>query len=160
MIPPLAATELVPAARAVATTAHAGVKDKSGHDYIDHPRRVAARVANHGPEYEAAAWLHDVIEDCVNIDAAVLLKAGFPEAVVTAVDFLTKRPGEKHPDAVRRACENPIAKVVKAADVADNGNPERLAEVAAQEPKLRAKYAKAREILDELEAPRFEKVPD
>ena len=47
----------------LATIAHRGQVDKAGKPYIDHPRRVAGRLAG-GPRYTlAAAWLHDVLED-------------------------------------------------------------------------------------------------
>jgi (p)ppGpp synthase/HD superfamily hydrolase len=50
----------------IARRAHAGQVDKAGLDYITHPARVAAGVRLHGGKNEAvaAAWLHDVLEDC------------------------------------------------------------------------------------------------
>ena len=136
---------LVARAEAFAFAAHAGQLDKAGADYIDHPRRVAERVIKegYGAEFVAAAWLHDVVEDHrPRIDFDLLRRAGFPPSVVEAVDALSKRVGpvagekEDHAVAVERACQNPIALVVKAADVADNSDPGRLAKLAELPRKL------------------------
>lgn len=74
--------EQVELARQIATTAHAGQTDKAGRPYIDHPRRVASRLVD--LQEQAAAWLHDVIED-TGVTAVDLLKAGIDDAVVQAV---------------------------------------------------------------------------
>lgn len=137
-------------AAAFARDAHTGQVDKAGRPYIGHPARVAARVAqamdSGHPLYEeaiAAAWLHDVVEDTAvrirEIDAL------FGRDVATLVDALTRRATEE-PAAyyarIRAAGE--VAVGIKAADVADNTNPDRLAvlppEVAAR---LTRKYARA-----------------
>ncbi|MGZ2224894.1 hypothetical protein [Glutamicibacter nicotianae] len=57
---------LVELAKAIAVRAHEGQVDKLGAAYIGHPARVAghARAFGGSPEAIAAAWLHDVIEDC------------------------------------------------------------------------------------------------
>lgn len=53
-----------------ARDAHKGQSRKyTGRPYIVHPMNVAVLVKNHytGPHYDeaiAAAWLHDVVEDC------------------------------------------------------------------------------------------------
>ncbi|HXH79970.1 HD domain-containing protein [Nocardioides sp.] len=151
-------SDLVARAKSIATQAHEGTDDKAGAPYIAHPARVARRVAGHGEEFEAAAWLHDVMEDCEGWTAERLLARGMTPPVVEAVVSLTNRPGEEHEEAVRRACQDPIGMVVKASDVADNGDPERLAKLPdEQRTRLTAKYAHAREVLDELGAPRFDR---
>lgn len=142
-------------AQGLATEWHEGQVDKAGRPYITHPARVAARAALHGPDAEAAAWLHDVVEDC-GVSAADLTANGFPQRIVEAVLALTKRPGEQHEAAVRRACDDPVARIVKAADVADNADSERLVRLdPALRERLGAKYAHARAVLDEHDAPRF-----
>ncbi len=142
-------------ARGLATGWHEGQVDKAGAAYITHPARVAVRAALHGPDAETAAWLHDVVEDC-GVSAADLTSHGFPRRIVKAVLALTKRAGESHEDAVRRACADPVARIVKAADVADNGDPVRLARLDPElRERLAAKYAHARAVLDEHDAPRF-----
>lgn len=100
-----------------AAAAHAGQQDRAGQPYILHPLRVMLRVNS---EHERmAAVLHDVIED-TSVTLAQLSDAGFPPAVLEAVDALTKRPGETRIAAARRAACNPVARVVKLADNAEN----------------------------------------
>jgi (p)ppGpp synthase/HD superfamily hydrolase len=146
---PLNGAELVAAAQAIATIAHRGQTDKLGVDYILHPARVAARLKD--PAEVAAAWLHDVIEDC-DVTREDLLKAGISPEVVDAVVLLTRTPGDKDgpdPDAYYRALrENPIALAVKRADIADNTDPARTALLPEeQRERLRAKYEHALEVL-------------
>ena len=78
-------------AEAVARGAHAGQFDKSGADYITHPARVAERVRRQGgaDEAVAAAWLHDVLEDC-DVSSTDLAAAGIPGTVIAAVQAVTK----------------------------------------------------------------------
>ena len=101
----------------IAARAHAGQVDKAGAPYIFHPLRLMLAVTT--PFERMAAVLHDTVED-TNISLADLRDAGFPAEVLDAVDALTKRAGEKRLDAAHRAAENPIALVVKLADVMDN----------------------------------------
>lgn len=137
---------LVDAADALAADKHRGQVDKAGRPYIEHPRRVAARLSD--AEAQAVALLHDVLED-TDATPNELRRAGMPDRVVEAVLALTKRADdESYDDAVRRAAAHPLARQVKAADVADNADEQRLAlldeDTAAR---LRAKYARARQLL-------------
>lgn len=119
---------LVRVAREVADIAHHGQFDKVGKPYITHPARVASRVerAGHSPEAVAAAWLHDIVEDCpVTFDQ--LRRMGFPESVVAGVDSVTHRPGESRADFIARAMNDPVGRAVKLEDIRDNANPERMA---------------------------------
>ena len=146
---PLDGASLVAAAQAIATIAHRGQTDKLGVDYILHPAGVAARLKD--PSEVAAAWLHDVVEDC-DVTPDDLLKAGIAPEVVGAVVLLTRTPEVENgpdPDAYYRALrENPIALAVKRADIADNTDPNRTALLPAeQRERLRAKYEHALEVL-------------
>lgn len=145
----LTGRDLIVTARAIATAAHDGQTDKAGEDYITHPARVAARVEAAGGDAEAiaAAWLHDVLEDSPTTTDQ-LTRAGIPAAVVTAVDALTRRRGESHEQAVLRAAADPIARLVKRADVADNADPTRLARLDhPTRERLTRKYAHAAALL-------------
>lgn len=134
---------------ALATRAHAGQLDKSGKPYIGHPLRVMAGVADAGEHTRMAAVLHDVVEDTA-VTADDLRAAGVPPAVVDAVIALSKRPGEEQVDYLARVAANPIALVVKYADIADNSSPQRLAGLdQATRTRLRAKYAEALRLLPE-----------
>lgn len=137
-------------ARHAAHYYHEGQVDKIGEPYIGHPARVAAacRAEGCGPEVQAAAWLHDVIED-TDLPLSAL-RLAVPPSVHDAVDALTKRDGEKFADYYERVKANPIAVVVKWHDVADNADPRRLAKVAPDtRNRLRAKYQHALALLSE-----------
>lgn len=138
--------ELVAVAEALARRAHRSQVDKAGEPYIEHPRRVAAGVKD-DPVVQAAAWLHDVVED-TSVTLEDLRAAGFPEVVVAAVDALTRRPDEDRDAYYTRVAADPVALQVKWADLADNADPGRLARLDADtRGRLHAKYAHAREVL-------------
>ena len=144
-------SELIDTARSLATAAHAGQVDKTGHPYITHPTRVSERVANLFPEAPAgvvaAALLHDVLED-TSTSAADLAAAGIPHTVIDAVAAVTKRDGEPVETYFERVRSNPWAVMVKTADIADNTDPGRVAELdAPTRERLQAKYARARKLL-------------
>jgi (p)ppGpp synthase/HD superfamily hydrolase len=152
---------LVGIARVLATEAHAGQTDKAGVAYITHPQRVARRVhtAGYDDEFVAVAWLHDVIEDCHGISAEDLTALGFPSEVVDGVVAMTKRPCDEGSEAVERAAANRLGLVCKAADVADNTDPDRQALLANIDPSIvvrhQRKYAMYRQVLKEHGAPAF-----
>ena len=135
-------------AERVAREAHSDQVDKTGHPYIEHPQRVAARVE--GDELlEAIAWLHDVVED-TSVSLADL-QALFPLEVTEAVDAITKRPGESRLEYYARVRSNPRARKVKDADIADNTDPARTAQLdPATRDRLAVKYAAAREELSRV----------
>ena len=146
-LPLLRDDQLVTAARTVAALAHHGQTDKSGRDYLAHPARVAARLAGDSPETVAVGWLHDVVEDS-DVTLAMLVDAGFPPEVIAGVDAMTRRGGESHRDAVLRAAGHPLARKVKQADVADNADPDRLAQLdQVTRVRLQRKYATAASLL-------------
>lgn len=137
-----------------ATAAHEGQVDKAGRPYIEHPRRVADRVAEVDGRAAAVcvAWLHDVVEDS-NVTLDELLDDDFSDAIVDAVDALTRREDEGD-DYYRRVASNDLAVAVKRADIWDNTNPERLAALpASTRDRLQAKYAHALKLLDRLAPP-------
>ncbi|MCU1655423.1 MAG: phosphohydrolase [Pseudonocardiales bacterium] len=145
--------DLVPYAYLISSRAHAGQVDKSGAEYIAHPRRVAHRLGTRaaGDEYIAVAWLHDVVEQAsVTLDD--LFAVGFSTEVIDAVNALTRRPGERDPvDYYRRVVANKIALAVKLADIEDNRDPRRLRLLPVETAeRLSRKYAHAVALLAEL----------
>lgn len=141
--------ELVEVAREIATRAHAGQVDKSGHPYLGHPVRVAAGTAAAGGDERAvaAAWLHDVLED-TPVTADELASAGIPDDVIEAVVALTKTAGQDTGDYFARVNASPIAVRVKHADLDDNTDPARVAQLDPDtRRRLAAKYARSRELL-------------
>ncbi|MFI9380194.1 HD domain-containing protein [Kutzneria sp. NPDC052558] len=130
----------------IATDAHDGQLDKSGKPYIGHPVRVMNRVS--GEHERMAAVLHDVIED-TPVTAEDLRAAGCPERVVEAVVALSHLPDEPQADYLARVAADPIAVVVKHADIADNMSPARFAALdEATQTRLRLKYDTALRLLD------------
>jgi (p)ppGpp synthase/HD superfamily hydrolase len=129
----------------LATRAHAGQKDKAQNDYITHPLRVMEAVQ--GEEAKIVAVLHDTIEDTF-VTAAYLREQGYPEEIVVAVEALTKRPDEENSDEgyhrfVMRAGSNPLARVVKIADLHDNMNLARIAQPTEKDHERNRRYARA-----------------
>ena len=115
--------DLIKRAEDIARAAHAGQVDKLGVDYFQHVATVAEAVADQGPIYKIVGLLHDSLEDCEDrsIVSPKLLRQTFGEAVAQAIDAITKRVGEDYErDYVPRVLANPIARVVKQADVAHN----------------------------------------
>lgn len=138
-------SRIVDVARSIATRAHEHQVDKSGQPYIGHPARVAERVRGDDAA-EVVAWLHDVVEDTeVTLED---LREHFPEVVIAAVEAMSKRPGEPFDDYYSRVMANSVARAVKLADIADNTDPQRLAQVdGPTRTRLATKYALARRIL-------------
>lgn len=106
-------------AETIARLAHHGQFDKQGEPYIHHVVRVAVAVA---PEYQPAAWLHDVLEDCVWVTREHLDDAGVSRETLRAVDLLTRDTGESYNDYIGRIADSrdPIALAVKLADLHDH----------------------------------------
>lgn len=101
---------------ALAKTAHAGQKDKSGNDYIEHPMTVASYVE--GYDAKVLAVLHDVLEDT---DMSELqIRELFGDLVADTLLILTHKDGEAYLDYIRRVAEHPLAVQVKLADLRHN----------------------------------------
>lgn len=134
-------------ADALADHAHHGQTDKAGNPYIGHVRAVAELLAPHGDDAVIAGLLHDIVEDTpITLDD--LRTLGYPDNVVAAVDAVTRRPGEDYLDMVRRAAADPLGRIVKLADNANNSDPDRLALLDPEtQAWFTAKYARARAVL-------------
>ena len=138
-------------AQEIAAAAHAGQHDKAGAPYIEHPARVAGHLMALFPdasdEAVAVAWLHDTVEDtALTLDD--LRTLGFPESVVAGVDAMTKRANEVPEDYFQRVRSDPLALMVKAADLRDNTDPERVKLLdAATAERLVRKYEKSQRLL-------------
>lgn len=101
----------------IAVEAHREQVDKAGAPYILHPLRLMLRVM--GNDEMIAAVLHDVVEDTEwTIDR--LRREGFSDAVLSAIDCLTRREDETYEQFIERAAANPVARRVKLADLEDN----------------------------------------
>lgn len=137
-------TAMLEAAIALAVEKHAGQRDKAGAPYILHPLRIMLRFD--GAVERAVAILHDVAEDC-GVSLADLRERGFPDAVIDGVDAMTRRAGESYDAFVTRASANPVARRVKLADIEDNLDIRRLAEIGDGDVARLRKYLRARDRL-------------
>ncbi|MBI2569449.1 MAG: GTP pyrophosphokinase [Candidatus Schekmanbacteria bacterium] len=132
--------DLLERAIALCVTAHQGQRDKAGAPYALHPLRISLAVAS--PEASVTALLHDVVEDTEwTLDG--LRREGFPEALVAAVDCLTRRDGESYEDFVERVAANPLAREVKLADLADNLDVRRIEAVTDRDLQRLERYHRA-----------------
>lgn len=144
------AVDTVELTDALAAAAHRGQQDKSGAEYIGHPRAVAAMVSAEGGslEQQMAALLHDVVED-TSATLPHLADLGVPDRVRELVNALTHRPGEPRAHYLERVRGTPGAVLVKRADVAHNMSPARLGQLdEATRERLKVKYAEALEALE------------
>lgn len=104
---------------ALATKAHRGQSYPSPEPepYILHPLRVMRHVSR--GDAQIVAVLHDVVED-TDVTLELLREIGFCDRIVTALDLLTRRPGETYEDYIHRLGDDPLAREVKFADIGDN----------------------------------------
>lgn len=154
----------LPDAIALAEFAHRNQLDKAGLPYIEHPKRVLAKVQAMGglPYVQIAAVLHDVTED-TRFTTQMLLDLGFSEAAVDIVKLVDRGYSYTHvwnkmpnrlivmPDSVyyTEIAKNSGAKMVKLADIEDNLSPWRLSYLSNEtQQRLQVKYARAKRLLD------------
>lgn len=135
--------------------AHLGQTRKyTGAPYIIHPMRVAGQVSliyNNTDAVIAAAWMHDIIEDCKVLKEHVIY--AFGDEIANLVDELTN-PSAARPDLPRRerklldfehiAKGSYWARVIKCLDRIDN-----LGEMPTAES-FTPKYCEESEILAEI----------
>lgn len=128
-------------ARDIAHYAHDGQTDKSGRPYIEHVSRVAEIVSRSHPLSEAAAWLHDVIEDTDWTMADLQAFDIFDYELLTAVSHLTRKNSSQtyadYIDGIRTSGSS-IALAVKLADLSDH-----LTTMCPEAEHLRARYLDA-----------------
>jgi hypothetical protein len=127
--------------RRIAELVHRIQVDKAGRAYIDHPRRVAENVQqlpgfDHLPSQEqadavAAAWLHDVIEDSGDeawpkVTQVDLVGWGISERAAEIAELLTRKDDVTDDIYYARIKADPLARMVKIADITDNCNRQRI----------------------------------
>ena len=129
----------------IATEAHAGQFDKAGAPYSSHPLRVMRAQASE--DARIVAVLHDVVEDCPGWTFERLEAEGFSATVIEALRLVTKIDGEPYKDFVKRAAGNPISRAVKLADLQDNMDLTRIANVTERDLERVEKYMRAAAVL-------------
>lgn len=128
----------------IAAAAHAGQVDKAEQPYILHPIKVMLRVSSE--QERIAAILHDVVED-TSVSIEQLAEEGFSQAILAAIEALTKRPGETRMAAAHRAVKNPIARIVKLADNAENMDLSRIKNPSEKDFARLKEYEEVRALL-------------
>lgn len=123
----------------IATNAHAGQFDRGGSPYILHPLKVMHYLKSDDEELQVIALGHDVIED-TNVTYEELRLAGMSERVISAIQALTKLPGESHEDYKARVFANEDAMRVKMADLRHNTDIRRLKGIREKDFARLAKY--------------------
>ena len=102
----------------IAALAHSAQFAPNGDPYILHPLRMMLTFQT--PNERIVAVLHDVVEKSDNWPIGRLRREGFDEAILQAIEALTKRPSEEFFDLVKRARQNEIGRSVKRADINDH----------------------------------------
>jgi (p)ppGpp synthase/HD superfamily hydrolase len=127
---------------AIASNAHLTHEpDKGGAAYILHPLRMMMRMTT--DEERMVAVLHDVVEDHIDEGWTFerLADEGIPESVIAALRCVTKvTEDEDYTAFIHRAASNPLAKAVKLADLEDNMNVLRIADLSDKDVKRLRKY--------------------
>lgn len=137
-------TNLTKKAMKIAFTAHKEQVDKNGMPYIYHPIHVAEQMTDEATI--CVALLHDVIED-TDITIEMLAAEGFPDSVLTALQLLTHDEQVPYLTYVGEIKTNPIASVVKIADLKHNSDLTRLDRIDEKALARVEKYKKAIELL-------------
>jgi (p)ppGpp synthase/HD superfamily hydrolase len=131
---------------ALAAQAHEGQTDKASAPYILHPVRVL--LAQSTTEAKIVAVFHDVIEDCEGWGFGRLQAEGFTTEIMEALRAVTKVEGETYEDFVRRAAANPFGRAVKLADLRDNLDISRIAQLTEKDLNRVNKYKRAVRLLE------------
>jgi len=136
-------------AAGIARQYHAEQLDKAGLPYVGHLERVASMVGQAGGTWaqEAAAWLHDVVEDTA-LTVEEMAALGVPETVTKIVAIMThvkEKTNVEYWDAIRA---EPAAVLVKLCDIYDNLSPARMRCLdEATRKRLLLKYSKAIQVI-------------
>lgn len=144
--------DLIQRAAGYAKRAHAQqVRKYTGEPYWHHCASVASIVAEHGGTEEmiAAAWLHDVVEDCEGYDHEDI-KAGFGHKVFVYVFYLTdqsmpsdgNRERRKQIDREHIFLAPPEAQTIKLADLIDN-----TSSIVKYDPHFAVAYLREKQLL-------------
>lgn len=133
-------TELIRKAMIMAFNAHNGQLDKGSVPYIYHPIHVAEKMPDEATT--CVALLHDVVEDTA-LTLKDIEKAGFSTEVITAISIMTHKRGMPYMDYIKIVKKNPMARIVKLADLEHNCDLSRLPVVTEKDHKRVEKYQKA-----------------
>jgi len=138
-------TEMTKKALKLCFEAHKEQIDKSGMPYVFHPFHLAEQMQDE--ESTIVALLHDVVED-TDYTLDDLSKMGFDDSVLTAINLMTHEDGVPYMNYVEQIKTNPIAKIVKLADLRHNSDMTRLDVVTPRDQERAEKYLAAIKLLE------------
>ena len=124
----------------IAVESHKNQKQKDGSPYAFHPIRLSLSLETE--ERKIVALLHDVVED-TDWTFDDLVGEGFSDRVIEALRLLTHTDGSPYEDYIERIASNPLASVVKKADLADNMDFKRIQEPTENDFARLRKYHRA-----------------
>lgn len=131
-----------------------GKVDKGGFPYLVHLHEVSSRVE--GENSKIIGLLHDVLED-TDTTRDDLIKMGYSERIVSAIETLTRKKGEDYNDYIERiiASNDEDALNVKLADLNHNMDISRIKnptfkDVDRIEKRYRPAYIKISNKLEEM----------
>ena len=104
--------------------AHKDDKDKSGYPYFHHPLTLALQFDKE--EVVCTALLHDVVEDHGDLYPLSYIRDTYGDDIADAVALLTHDVDVPYLDYVKEIKKNPIARLVKLADLKHNTDLRRL----------------------------------
>lgn len=126
--------------------AHKNQLDKSGMPYVFHPFHLAEQMNDEATT--VTALLHDVVEDTA-ITFDELEKLCFDNEIIEALKLLTHNDKTPYMDYILKIKSNPIAKVVKLADLIHNSDLSRLDTIDKHSIARNEKYKQAIQLLKE-----------
>ena len=137
-------TDMTKKALKLSFEAHKDQIDKSGIPYVYPPYHLAEQMTDENTTI--VALLHDVAED-TDITVEDIRKMGFSEKICEALSLMTHDKNVSYMEYVKKLKSNPIAKVVKLADLKHNSDLTRLDAADEKALKRVEKYKRAMEEL-------------
>ncbi|HHF6557548.1 TPA: HD domain-containing protein [Haemophilus influenzae] len=129
-----------------AKSIHHNQIDKAGKPYAEHLQAVVNNLVEPTEEMIAVAWIHDSVEDTeITLND---LSRYFGDIVSDAVSAITKVKDESYDKYLSRVKANPIARLVKIADLTHNMDLSRLPVVTEKDLARKEKYVKAKAFLE------------
>lgn len=133
----------------IVTKAFENKTDKGGKPYIEHLKRVSAKLPDYGSgDLKMIGLLHDLLEDCPEWTEGAL-RCLFDDLIVDKVVILTKLKSENYEDYIERVRKDYWSALVKQADLEDNMDLTRLPEITQKDFERIMKYHKAYRIITE-----------
>ena len=116
-------TNLTKKALKICFNAHINQVDKTGLPYVFHPFHLAEQM--NSEDEVCVALLHDTVED-TDITFEDLINEGFNDNIICALKLLTHNDDTPYMDYIYKIKTNPIARIVKLADLYHNSDLTRL----------------------------------